>query len=503
MLLKKRCYVKHKRLVKGKEHEKEYSIPSFIKSSQGMDDIQLLISQEPPSKGTMKYESHIEDICKSLRMFSHHMIYKPVVTDEQIIQLMRNDDRNRWRDIIFVGTKFTKQLSDIGKLFAHVLIAVQDEEHLLRKIHEICTDDIVSSLSAECKKFNFKYNITRFYHYPKSITVSFLIHVVCNAPRLWYLRLFNCNMTGVTVNEIIDTLYEEGIVLELTYLDISENNLSEFKGSLAPLLVVAPKLQFLDISDCSLSGVDDMVKECSSMRVVLELTNLHISENNLKYISGSTLATLLAVAPKLNRLYMSNCSLTGAIMDDMVKECSSRGVVLELTYLNIRKNNLNDIKGSSLATLLAVAPKLNDLDMSDCSISGAVMDDMVKECSSRGVMLEIIDLNISGNNLNDIKGSSLATLLAVAPKLKYLDMSNCSFSGVDDMVKECSSTLVVSELTRLNISKNNLNDIKGSSLATLLAVAPKLKYLDMSNCSFSGVDDMVKECRSRGGELYI
>ncbi|XP_033124972.1 uncharacterized protein LOC117123234 [Anneissia japonica] len=516
MLRRKGCYVKDKGMFKEKEHEKECftqshsSGPSFIISSQDMDDSEPSVAQELPSKGIMKYESHIEDICKSLRMFSQIMIpHMKVISesDEQIIQLM--SERVNWINIEVSITELKKQSSeDIGKMFAHVLIAIQDEENVLMEIHELCTNDIVSSLSTECKKLNFKYNITGHFYCSKSSNVLFLIHLLCSAPRLCFFHLSYCDIKGVNVNEIADALYQEGVVLQLTYLNISGNNLNDIKGSsLTTLLAVAPKLNNLYMRNCSIPGavMDEMVKECSSRGVVLELTSLDISENNLNDIQGSSLATLLAVAPKLNNLDMRNCSIWGAVMDEMVKECSSRGVVLELTSLDIRENNLNDIKGSSLATLLAVAPKLNNLDMRKCSISGAVMDDMVKKCSSRKVVLELTILNISNNNLNDIKGSSLATLLAVAPKLKDLFMRKCSISGaiMDDMVKECSSRGVMSELTDLNISQNNLNDIKGSSLVTLLAVAPKLKYLFMGNCSLSGVDDMVKEYRSRGVELCI
>ncbi|XP_033126814.1 uncharacterized protein LOC117124628 [Anneissia japonica] len=518
MLHRKTFYGKDEGLFKEKERKKEYftqyqSIgPSFIKSSQDMDDSEPSVAHELPSKGTMKYESHIEDICKSLRMFSQVIFpHKKVISesDEQIIRLMSEKVNLIIKDSI---TELKKQSSeDIGKMFAHVLIAVQDEENVLEEIHKLCTNDIVSSLSTECKKLNFKYDITRYYECSfKSINISFLIHLLCNAPALQLLDLICCDIKGVNVNDIADTLYQEGVVLELTDLDISGNNLNEIKGSsLATLLAVAPKLNDLDMSKCSIPGavMDDMVKECSSRGVVLELTRLYISENNLNDIKGSSLATLLAVAPKLNELDMSKCSIPGAVMDDMVKECSSRGVVLKLTYLNISENNLNEIKGSSLATLLAVAPKLNVLGMRNCRIPGAVMDDMVKECCSRGVVLQLTWLVISENNLNDIKGSSLATLLAVAPKLNVLGMRNCRIPGavIDDMVKECCSRGVVLQLTQLDISGNNLNDIKGSSLATLLAVAPKLNDLDMRNCSIPGavMDDMVKECFSRGVVLQL
>ncbi|XP_033110299.1 uncharacterized protein LOC117111489, partial [Anneissia japonica] len=406
MLHRKTFYGKDEGLFKEKERKKEYftqsqSIgPSFIKSSQDMDDSEPSVAHELPSKGTIKYESHIEDICKSLRMFSQVIFPRKKVicpckkviseSDDQIIRLMSGKVNRMIKDS---KTELKQSSEDIGKMFAHVLIAVQDEQNVLEEIHELCTNDIVSSLSTECKKLNFKYDITRYYKRSlKSINISFLIHLLCSAPALELLRLICCDIKGVNVNDIADTLYQEGVVLQLTDLNISENNLNEIKGSsLATLLAVAPKLNGLNMINCRIPGavMDDMVKECFSRGVVLELTDLNISGNNLIDIKGSSLATLLAVAPNLNYLRMSNCSIPGAVMDDMVKECSSRRVVLQLTWLDISGNNLNEIKGSSLATLLAVAPNLNYLGMSNCSIPGAVMDDMVKECSSRRVILHI------------------------------------------------------------------------------------------------------------------
>ncbi|XP_033097331.1 uncharacterized protein LOC117101470, partial [Anneissia japonica] len=512
MFYKKKCYIKDEVLVKEKEREKEYSIePSFLTSGQGMDGSHPSISQELTRAGDFKYGNHIEDICNSLRMFSHHMIpHEKVITDEQIVQLMSK--RISWRNKQHLITTVKMLLPEyIGKIFAHVLIAVQDEQDVLQEIHEVYTDDIVSSLSAECKNLNLKYDIIRYYLYFNSITVSFLIHLLCNAPRLEELELVYCNITGVTLNEIADTLLRERIVLKLIHLDISVNNLSDIKcSSLASLLAVTPNLSVLEMRQCSLSGaiMDDIVIECSNRGIMLELTHFNISINNLKEIKGSSLATLLAVAPKLNCFYISNCSLPGAVIDDMVKECSSRGVVLELTDLNISVNNFNKIKGSSLATLVVVlASKLNYLYMSNCCLSCVIMNDIVKECSSRGVVLELTCLVISENNLKDIKGSSLAALLALAPKLNYLDMRKCGLSGaiMDDMVKESSSRGVVLELTHLFINENNLIDIKGSSLPTLLVIAPKLNFLDLNNCNLSCIimDDIVKECCSREVALKL
>ncbi|XP_071946836.1 leucine-rich repeat-containing protein 31-like [Antedon mediterranea] len=370
-------------------------------------------------------------------------------------------------------------------------------------------NDIVSVLSQKCLVLALD-NLNIGFNKLNDITGSSLGTLLAISPKLKTLDMYNCSLSGVFIDAMVKECVNRNLVLELNNLNISGNILSNIKGSvLGTLLAISPKLKTLKLHYCNLSGViiDAMARECVNRNLVLELDNLDISENNLGDIAASSLGTLLAISPKLKTLYIYSCSLSGVIIDAMFRECVNRNLVLELDNLNISVNTLSDITGSVLGTLLAISPKLKTLNMLYCNLSGVIIDTMVKECVNRNVVLELDNLDIHGNNLSDITGSVLGTLLAISPKLKTLNMSKCHLSGViiDAIVRECVNRNLVLELNNLKISKNVLIDITGSILGTLLAISPKLKTLKMYNCSLSGViiDAMVRECVNRNLVLKL
>ncbi|XP_071946837.1 uncharacterized protein [Antedon mediterranea] len=499
MFAEKKCSVK-------KDSEKS---PKEMELFKGIDDSEPSTShQQLPSQDTMRDEHAVDEICNSLKRFCTYMRRgKSLKTDRDIIKMISSMNRKEEKWKHSKRWEWIQQKSDdIGRMLAHIIIAVKDEKYVLSKISQSCTDDVVKGLSTECSKYTFRYSIEGFSLVKPHIYIStsFLIHFLVNAPRLKSLNLSGA--TNANMNDIVSVLSQKCLVLALDNLDISENNLSDITcSSLGTLLAIFPKLKTLDMYKCDLSGViiDAMVRECVNRNLMLELDNLNISENNLNDITGSSLATLLAITPKLKTLNISSCSMSGVIIDAMVKECVNRNLVLELDNLNIIGNKLNDITGSVLGTLLAISPKLKNLDMNYCSLSGVIIGAMVRECVNRNLVLELDNLYIRGNTLSDITGSVLGTLLAISPKLKNLDMNYCRLSGVviDAMVRECVNRNLVLELDNLDISGNTLTDITGSSLTTLLAISPKLKKLDMRKCKLPNdvVQDMTQHFQTIDG----
>ncbi|XP_071948563.1 uncharacterized protein [Antedon mediterranea] len=504
--------VKTKKPRKSRKNESEDQVKAKKprKSKKSIDDSEPSTShQQLPSKDTMTDEHAVDEICNSVRRFCTYMRRgKSLKTDQGIIKMMNNleiqkwKNRNRWKWIRKESSE------DIGRMLAHVLIAVKDERFVLSRISQLYIDDVVKGLSIECSKYTFKYNIEVYASYA-DFSTSFLIHLLINAPRLKMLQLSNF-FPGVTMNYTVGALSKKGLVLELENLDIHSNYLNDITGSiLGTLLAISPKLKTLNMSDCSLSGVtiDAMLRECVNRNLVFELDNLDIHDNDLSYITGSVLGTLLATTPKLKTLDISYCSLSGVIIDAMVRECANRNLVLELDNLDIQENTLSDITGSSLGTLLAISPKLKTLNMYSCRLSSVIIDAMVRECVNRNLVLELDSLNIGGNALSDITGSSFGTLLAISPKLKTLNIRYCRLSGVviNAIVRECVNRNLVLELDNLDIHGNTLSDITGSSFGTLLAISPKLKILNIGWCSLSGViiDAMVRECVNRNLVLEL
>ncbi|XP_033095371.1 NACHT, LRR and PYD domains-containing protein 3-like [Anneissia japonica] len=455
----------------------------------------------------LEIKPHIYGICKSVRTFISYIIPNVGLNqNKHFIQLMRiigyiykhqclNEkvltDINRFFRGMSSGVK--------GRMLAHVMIAAvsnDTQSYLFKEIVcRICIADDVSYLTAEFRKLNFKYNITN-YNLSEQTTVSCAVHLFTNAPQLTALHSYG----SFAMNDVIRECSSRKVKLELRQLDISKNDLSNINGSSFASLFLTTKLNFLYLNDCRLSGdiISDMIRECSSRGVKLELSQLDISKNNLSNIDGSLFASLF-ISPELNMLDLIGCTLSGDIINDMIRECSSRGVKLELETLNISNNYLCNIDGSSLASLF-ITPTLNMLGLSNCTLSGDIINDMIRECSSRGVKLELEKLNISNNNLSNIDGSSFASLFIITPKLIMLNLANCTLSGdiINDMIRECSSRGVKLELRDLDISNNNLSNIDGSSFSSLF-ITPKLKHLYMSNCSLSGdTMNIIREwCSSR------
>ncbi|XP_033121416.1 uncharacterized protein LOC117120514 isoform X2 [Anneissia japonica] len=379
--------------------------------------------------------------------------------------------------------------------------------NVLNLINYSLSSDIINDIVRECSSRGIKFELQQL-----NISDNNLSNIDWSSftslfitPKLSTLNMRTCNLFGDILNDSVRMCSSRGVKLVLKKLIISDNNLSEIDGSSFASLFITPKLNMLDLSDCNLSGdiINDMIRECLSRGVKLELQKLDISGNNLSSIDVSLFASVF-VTPKLSTLNMSNCSLSGDIINNMISVYSSRGFKLELQQLYISSNKLSTVDGASLASLF-ITSKLNVFHLKSCILSGDIIDDMVRECSSMGVKLKLKFLNISGNRLCNIDGSSFASLF-ITPKLSTLNMRNCSLSGdiINYMVSECSSTEVKLELQQLYISSNNLSTVDGSSFASLF-ITPKLNVLVLNDCSLSGdiINDMVRECSSREVKLKL
>ncbi|XP_033127948.1 uncharacterized protein LOC117125536 [Anneissia japonica] len=460
------------------------------------------------TKKKLEIMPHINEICKSLRKFIHHIIPDVDIQNEHFIHIMQRFYNIRLGSCggIDVETRiksFCKEMSseEKGTTLAHILIAVPHHKEVFEEINEICVNDDFKYLTTECQKLHLKYDI-RVCTLSGSSTDLYVVHLLTNAPKLHTLKCLPNSITGAILNEVTQECSSSGVRLGLQELVISGNDLSSIDGSLS-LLVIAPEMNILHMNNCSLSGgiMNDMIRECCSLGVNLELDELDISDNNLNSIDGSLLS-LLVIAPEMIILHMNNCSLSGGIMNDVVRDCCRRGATSKLEKLYINDNNLNNIDGSLLSSLLAIAPEMGKLEMNNCSLSGAIMNDMISENCDRGIKLKLEKLDISGNNLYSIDGSLLSSLLVIAPKMSKINMNNCSLSGgiMNDMIRECYRRGVTSKLKKLDISDNNLNSIDGPLLSSLLVIAPEMSKINMHNCSLSGgiMNDMIRECYRRG-----
>ena len=94
------------------------------------------------------------------------------------------------------------------------------------------------------------------------------------------------------------------------------------------------------------------------------------------------------------------------------------------------------------------------------------------------VLSILTKLNISHNDINEQAVNDIANLLSQTSKLEELDLSYNSLR-VTEAVNLLNEVQNISSLSRLNISNNGLNDKVAHSIATLLSHNPQLKVLDL------------------------
>ncbi|XP_071962557.1 uncharacterized protein [Antedon mediterranea] len=240
------------------------------------------------------------------------------------------------------------------------------------------------------------------------------------------------------------------------------------------------------------------IRVCLNIGVQLVLEKLDISGNNLHNINGSLLSSLLIMSPCLLKLKMYDCNLSGKVMNHVVRECLNRGIELPLQWLEISDNNLRNIDG----TLLITFPKLKVLEMCNCNLSGGEIKHMTKECLNKGVQLALEELNIDHNKLRKMDGTLLCSLFIMSSKLTRLYMCKCNISGkvMNQMIRAGSNRGIQLTLGDLYIDGNDLSNIDSTLLISLLNLSPKLKRLGLYNCNLAGngIQCLLTECSNRG-----
>ncbi|XP_071944141.1 NLR family CARD domain-containing protein 4-like [Antedon mediterranea] len=144
------------------------------------------------------------------------------------------------------------------------------------------------------------------------------------------------NVSRDVFNNFLTEFSHEQVQLALEYLDISGNNLHNIDvNSMSSLLIMCPKLRLLDMSHCNLSGdvINHLGTECSLKQVQLALRSLRISGNNFHNIDVNSLSSLLIMCPKLDWLDMRHCSLLGEVINYLTEECSNRGINFYTVYI--------------------------------------------------------------------------------------------------------------------------------------------------------------------------
>ncbi|XP_033127037.1 uncharacterized protein LOC117124812 [Anneissia japonica] len=425
-----------------------------------------------------------------------------------------------------------------------------DSKGDLRKIyttpHKLISESLAGFyLYQQIQKGSLKtdeYEVIRFndfLHMTRVFAIGFLGANACKLLRHWlvgqnyYPYPFSWRMYSLTADNLekfVESIGENE-TLNWKRIDMSRINLSSISGrTLACLCKISTHLIHIDIRHCSLSGsiVNEMMEECRRMNVALKDNMLSLEGNNLKDIDGKSLAKLINIinhtdGPFTMRRKMSRSdysypfpwsvySLTADNLEKLV-ESIGENETLNWKRIDMRGINLSSISGRTLACLCKISTHLIHIDMSHCSLSGSIINEMMEECRRVNVALKDNMLSLGGNNLSDIDVKSLAKLvsmfnhtdypLTISRRMRRSDYSYSfpwsDYSLTADNLEKFIESIGENEtlnLKRIDLSRIDLSSISGRTLACLCNISTLLIHIDMSCCNLSGsiINEMMEEC---------
>ncbi|XP_033127021.1 uncharacterized protein LOC117124800 [Anneissia japonica] len=393
------------------------------------DEHEHHVLQELDNNNEMK--ACCEQICQSFRRIHNDNDIKNM----HLFKLMRYIECEYGQEYEFeqaaisiIDTSSEESLRISCRDFVHSSVAAQGAwptEHFFGYISN-WGDKRINILSAAMKNIDMTYNQREINFKDFEVSSSFLIHLLKHARNLSTITF--C-ITSV-LSEVINELHKTHTKLKLTTLIINDLRDTD-EGLLEKLFEVAPELKYLEVDCCTLSSnIVKMMKYCYRMNVALTFYELELCQNlNLSDIDGESLAALIWVDSGRigeiiyddNYYYYSDdgycasdfCgtfswrkySLTADNLQRLVE--SDVNMRPNWIRINLSKINLSSVSGRTLACLLKISPDLRHIDMSYCSLSGSIVNEMMEECGRMNIVLKDKMLELDGNDLSDIDGKSL------------------------------------------------------------------------------------------------
>ncbi|XP_071945145.1 uncharacterized protein [Antedon mediterranea] len=154
-----------------------------------------------------------------------------------------------------------------------------------------------------------------------------IAHILAIAEYDEYMIIENLLKDADAFKHFVTECSLKQVQLALRYLDISGNNLHNIDVN-SLCLIMCPKLRVLDMRDCNLSGdvINHLGTECSLKQVQLALRYLFISGNNLHNLDVNSMSSLLIMCPKLEWLNMRDCNLSGEKINYLTEVCLKRKI---------------------------------------------------------------------------------------------------------------------------------------------------------------------------------
>ncbi|XP_071971171.1 NACHT, LRR and PYD domains-containing protein 3-like isoform X2 [Engystomops pustulosus] len=204
----------------------------------------------------------------------------------------------------------------------------------------------------------------------------------------------------------------------LNYLSFSYNNLQDTACiHLASVLRNNPYLKIFDLSDNSLSGphLSDLMDALSSPTCRIEA--LFLSSNYLQDTFCTQLASGIRNNGSLKRLDLSNNRLAGPHLRDLMEVLSSPACKIELLYLD--GNDLPNTACTQLASVIKSNLSLKTLYLYNNRLSGPHLSDLVEALSHPAYRIQEIRLGDNGFTKEEIEKLRMVETLQPDKKIYY------------------------------------------------------------------------------------
>ncbi|TMW60553.1 hypothetical protein Poli38472_000595 [Pythium oligandrum] len=270
----------------------------------------------------------------------------------------------------------------------------------------------------------------------------------------------------------------------LDEIDLSDNALGE-KGVRAcfDLLIPQPHLRRLlfcnnGISAAAAGVIAQEIMLQNGANVVSPLEEFHFYNN----MSGADGARAIAkVLPQCSKLRVFRYASARAGPEASADLAVSVGDNLrDLTSLDLSDCSFQDEGAEALAKAVGLQKKLTTLKLRDASLGAEGAELVVQAVVDNG--LQLVDLDLSGNELEDDGLTALAALLKTQTQLQVLrlDENEVTSSGLKAFVGKMAN--VLPSLTTLSLCGNEIT-AKGAIavVETLVPTTPRLTKLELDS----------------------
>ena len=294
-----------------------------------------------------------------------------------------------------------------------------------------------------------------------------------------FLRELDLRYNNLSTSDAVKIFSGLKNISNLVTIDISHNMITDEAAEIiATVLSCNNKLQSLDLS-CNHFTSEGFVNIFEHLKNIVYLKKLYIGSNEITIKAAHSIATVLCLNSKLEELDLSNNILQtpGTII---IFKSLRRYLNLKKIYIN--DNMITDEAADDIAVVLSQSTQLEELDIScnDLQTEGIIkIFEGIKHIST------LTKLNIAHNMITDEAGKYILDVLSSNSKLKELNLSHINFENASYF-----KNLKLANLNKFIFSSNNIHEQNTNEISHFLSHCTNLQVLELSDTNLQGTDDI-------------